>query len=213
MQSAAGGRKENEKITRAVQSRAQERPANENITRAVHSEAGNRKDNEKITRAVQSEVSGQKENEKITREVQSEAGGRKENEKITRAVQSRAQEHPVALSVRLLHRFLARGRLFSLFFRFLFLFLMCVLSVFGSFWEVILEGFGNQVRFKTALETILFEKSECSRKALNKNEKKQDFRVQEATQNDPRSPQDDLKTFFLLVLFSLRFVHRFLVAF
>ena len=93
MQSAAGGRKENEKITRAVQSRAQERPANEKITREVQSEAGDRKDNEKITRAVQSE-----------------AGGQKENEKITRVVQSRAQEHPVALSVRLLLRFGGRHR-------------------------------------------------------------------------------------------------------
>ena len=45
------------------------------------------------------------------------------------------------------------------------------LFVFGSFWEVILGGFWDQVRFKTALETILFEKSECSRKALKTNEK------------------------------------------
>ena len=157
VQSQAGGRKENEKITRAVQSRAQERPANENITRAVQSEAGDRKDNEKITRAVQSEVSGQKENEKITREVQSEAGGRKENEKITRAVQSRAQEHPVALSVRLLLRFLARGRrcfalfvfvfnLFSVFFSFLFLLRFYpFLDRFGrSFWEVFGTKFGSR---------------------------------------------------------------------
>ena len=42
--------------------------------------------------------------------------------------------------------------------------------VLGSFWEVVGGGFGDQVRFKTALEAILFEKSECSRKALLTNE-------------------------------------------
>ena len=46
--------------------------------------------------------------------------------------------------------------LFSIFC--LFLFLLCFLSVFGSFWEVILGGFWDQVRFKTALEAISFEK-------------------------------------------------------
>ena len=86
------------------------------------------------------------------------------------------------------------------------------LFVFGSFWEVILGGFWDQVRFKTALETILFEKSECSRKALKTNEKTR-F---PSPRGDPKRPkiaprwhQDGL----FWVLFSLRFLHRFWVAF
>ena len=46
--------------------------------------------------------------------------------------------------------------------------------------------------------------------------KKQDFRVQEATQNDPRSPQDGLKTVFFgsfLASFFVSIFGRFLVRF
>ena len=47
-------------------------------------------------------------------------------------------------------------------------------------------GFGDQVRFKTALETILFEKSECSRKALKTNEKNKIFE----SKRRPKTTQD-----------------------
>ena len=65
------------------------------------------------------------------------------------------------------------------------MFLLCFLSVFGSFWEVILGGFWSQVRFKTALETILFEKSEFSRKALTTNEQT----IFSSPRGDPKRPK------------------------
>ena len=73
-------------------------------------------------------------------------------------------------------------------------------------------GFWDQVRFKTALETILFEKNECSRKALKTNENTRFSSPRGDPKRPkiaPRWPQDGL----FWVLFSLRSLHRFLVAF
>ena len=77
----------------------------------------------------------------MTRAVQSQAGGRKENEKITRAVQSRAQERPVALSVRLLLRFLACWASFSFFS--LFFVVLVFVAFFVRFWIVLGGHFGR----------------------------------------------------------------------
>ena len=93
------------------------------------------------------------------------------------------------------------------------------LIVFGSFWGAILEHFGRpnrpklgQVGFKMALETIFFEKSEFSRKALKTNEKSTFLSPRAATKRPkiaPRRPQDDLEEVF----FSHRFLSSILVGF
>ena len=70
----------------------------------------------------------------------------------------------------------------------------------------------GQVRSKTALEAIFFEKSEFSRKPLKTNEKSTFLRsrvVKKQPKIVPRRPQDGL----ISILCSLRFSHRFLITF
>ena len=69
----------------------------------------------------------------------------------------------------------------------------------------------GQVGLKMALETIIVEKSEFSRKALNttiKSIKMTPRAVTKRAKIAPRRSQDG----FISVLFSLRFLHRFFVG-
>ena len=91
--------------------------------------------------------------------------------------------------------------------------------VFDRFWDPSWSHLGGQNRpkmgqvgFKTALETIFFEKREFSRNIGRRSV----WSVSRAPRRHPkrpkivpRRPQDGL----ISVLFSLRFLHRFLVAF
>ena len=91
---------------------------------------------------------------------------------------------------------------FSVFFLFLFLLRFNpFLDRFGrSFWEV----FGTKFGSRRLLKRYCLKKVNVHEK-LYKQMKKQDFRVQEATQNDPRSPQDGLKTVFFGFFFHFVF--------
>ena len=70
----------------------------------------------------------------------------------------------------------------------------------------------GQVGLKTALETIFFEKSECSRKALKTNIKSIKMTPRAVTKRPkivPKRCQDDLEELF----FSLRFLYHVFVVF
>ena len=83
------------------------------------------------------------------------------------------------------------------------------------FWELL--GCPNrpktgQVELKTALESICFEKSECSRKALKTNRKSIKMPPRAVTKQPkivPKRCQDDLEEVF----FSIRFLQWFFIAF
>ncbi len=91
--------------------------------------------------------------------------------------------------------------------------------VFGRFWDPSWRHLGGQNRpkmvqggLKTAFDTLFFQKRECSRNIGSRSV----WSVSRAPRQHPkrpkiapRRPQDGL----ISVLFSLRFLHRFLVAF
>ena len=92
-------------------------------------------------------------------------------------------------------------------------------SVWSAFWDPFWTHLGGQNRskmgqvgLKTGLETILFEKSDFSRKALKTNRKPIKMRPRAVTKRPkiaPRQPQDGLEHRF----FSYRFLSSIFVGF
>ena len=99
----------------------------------------------------------------------------------------------------------------------------CFLIVLDPFWDPFWTHLGGQNRpkmgqvgLKMGLETIFFEKSEFSRKALKTNRKSIKMSPRAATNRPkiaPRQPQDDLEDSFFSHRFLLSILFRFGVDF